>query len=678
MWCIVNLPNGTQQAVKWDPKAIGQECLEKVCKALDIICEMEYFGLEHWAPNQKESRTRQWINLRNRLSCDGTGGSGGIPLMLALRVKFWVPVHFILQESVRNLFYMQAKSDLLEGRLCARNWANAAKLAAFLCQADGLLFNEASLKAECPLKMRREHEKRLQEQQQMLLQQQQQQQQTAQKERKDRDHVLSFKKRRLSKQKSVEHIDNVTPSQGNVSAASSSSSSSSTTTTAVNSITPSSGATTSSAAGPTAATSAAPSTSSSPPSHYCNLHQKPLTSSTNETSTKVPNETKSACDICSQNETIENTIRNSPLRIYQDYVIRPVNEDESTELPDEFLRLIAVEHGKLAMLKMSPKSAKYWLLHEIQDLPGYGEEVFCGFTIGENSQRCDIAVGAHGIKVSTGDNVKNIPFSAIAAAKSFRRTFKLEYVDDNNDRREVDIKLPKHCIAAGLYRSITERHAFYVCDKVRGVVTNQFTRDLKGTIASMFKEDTELGKKYIFDIRHTSREVIEEARRVLHKRGIVTAVRDNELSTSPSQNDGTEVEDLTHLMPIMKGLNEASAVNGAASSMASSLDMMLREKEEREAAIERCVDTRISEAMTCKICMDNSINTMFNPCCHVMACSQCAARCDKCPNCRVKVTDVVKIYLPPELRSTTSTPSKSSNTTASTTTTVPKLTTAVA
>lgn len=236
----------------------------------------------------------------------------------------------------------------------------------------------------------------------------------------------------------------------------------------------------------------------------------------------------------------------------------------------------------------------------------------------------------------------------------------------------MDIKLPKHCIAAGLYRSITERHAFYVCDKVRGVVTNQFTRDLKGTIASMFKEDTELGKKYIFDIRHTSREVIEEARRVLHKRGIVSSVRDNDLSSpsvSASPSDATEVEDLTHLMPIMKALSETSA-NAAASSMACSLDMMLREKEEREAAIERCVDTRISEAMTCKICMDNSINTMFNPCCHVMACAQCAARCDKCPNCRVKVTDVVKIYLPPELRSTTTTPTKSNETT----TNVPKLT----
>lgn len=107
----------------------------------------------------------------------------------------------------------------------------------------------------------------------------------------------------------------------------------------------------------------------------------------------------------------------------------------------------------------------------------------------------------------------SIPFGAIAAAKSLRRTFKLEYVDDHNDRKELEIKLPKQPIAAGLYRSITERHAFYVCDKVRGVVTNQFTRDLKGTIASMFMENTELGKRYVFDIQHTCREVHDQARR---------------------------------------------------------------------------------------------------------------------------------------------------------------------
>ncbi|XP_065367601.1 E3 ubiquitin-protein ligase MYLIP [Calliphora vicina] len=623
MWCIVNLPNGTQQAVKWDPKAIGQECLEKVCKALGVICEMEYFGLEHWVPNQKESRTHQWINLRNRLSCDGGSGSG-IQLMLALRVKFWVPVHCILQESVRDLFYMQAKADLLEGRLSARNWSSAAKLAAFLCQADGLRFNETSLKSDCPLKIKREqerlkhlhHQQQQQQQQQQQLQNQQQQQATTGKERKEKDYVLSFKKRRLSKQKSVENIENAQLS----SQASSSN------------------------------TAAGASTTVST-SNIRQAENNKSTSSTNENSTKVSDDVNSTCDNKHQETdiSIEKRIAASPLRIYQEYIITPVNDEADVEMPEDFLKQIAVEHGKLSMLKMPPKAAKYWLLKEIQDLPGYGEEVFSGVTTLENSQCCDVAVGAHGIKVSTGDNERNIPFSAIAAAKSFRRTFKLEYVDDHNIRREVEIKLPKHAIAAGLYRSITERHAFYVCDKVRGVVTNQFTRDLKGTIASMFKEDTELGKRYVFDIQHTSREVHDQARRILHERGIETS----------THSDGSGLGDLGRYLPHLAGSTDAEDPN--VSSMACKLDLVIREKEEREAAIERCVDSRISEAMTCKICMDHAINTMFNPCCHVMACDQCAAKCDNCPNCRVKITSVVKIFLPPELRTTQSSACTSNN-----------------
>ncbi|KAM7343972.1 E3 ubiquitin-protein ligase defense repressor 1 [Cochliomyia hominivorax] len=620
MWCIVNLPNGTQQAVKWDSKAIGQECLEKVCKALGIVCEMEYFGLEHWVPNQKESRTHQWINLRNRLSCDGGSGSG-IQLMLALRVKFWVPVHSILQENVRNLFFMQAKADLLEGRLCAKNWSNAAKLAALLCQADGLRFNNASLKSECPLKIKREQErlKGLQQQQQHQQQQdflQQQQNGTAGKERKEKDHVLSFKKRRLSKQKSVENIDN---SQLNTQAS------------------------TSFAAIAVVATA-------SP------MENKKTTSSTNENSTKVSDSVKIICDNNNNTQqllqesdlSLDKLLASSPLRIYQDYIIKPENEESDNEMPEEFLKQIAEEHGKLNMLKMSTKSAKYWLLKEIQDLPGYGEEVFSGFTTSEHSQRCDIAVGAHGIKVVIGENERNIPFSAIATAKSFRRTFKLEYVGDNSIRREIEIKLPKHAIAAGLYRSITERHAFYVCDKVRGVVTNQFTRDLKGTIASMFKEDTELGKRYVFDIQHTSREVHDQARRILHERGIETS----------SHSTASVMDDISNYLSHLAGPIDNEASGGCCvkniSPTTSKLDLAIREKEEREAAIEQCVDSRISEAMTCKICMDNAINSMFNPCCHVIACDRCAAKCENCPNCRMKISNVVKIYLPPELRTSQS------------------------
>lgn len=215
----------------------------------------------------------------------------------------------------------------------------------------------------------------------------------------------------------------------------------------------------------------------------------------------------------------------------------------------------------------------------------------------------------------------SIPFGAIAAAKSLRRTFKLEYVDDHNDRKELEIKLPKQPIAAGLYRSITERHAFYVCDKVRGVVTNQFTRDLKGTIASMFMENTELGKRYVFDIQHTCREVHDQARRTLHERGGDLVAEGAEGCSAVAGGLGASAVGEPGVSPWAMALT-----TGAGGSMAGKIDLAIREKEAREAAIERCVDTRISEAMQCKICMDRAINTVFNPCCHVIACAQCAAR----------------------------------------------------
>uniref|UniRef100_A0A0K8UPN1 E3 ubiquitin-protein ligase MYLIP n=1 Tax=Bactrocera latifrons TaxID=174628 RepID=A0A0K8UPN1_BACLA len=590
MWCIVNLPNGTQLAVKWDTKAIGQECLEKVCKALDIVCEMEYFGLEYWTPGQEESRTRQWINLRNRLSCDNSSSS--IHLMLALRVKFWVPVHCLLQESVRNIFYMQARSDLLEQRLHARDWNNAAKLAALLCQADGLRFNPLALKAKCPTQMRRRSAGDVAHQQQCQH-----------KERKDKEHVLSFKKRRLSKQKSTENI------------------------------------------------------------HHSHLaaavSDEALT--TLSASMKCANAlSQMATQSCDSDSDVDKAaaLASSPLYVYQNYIVYPASVDGvDADMPEDYYNRIAAEHGKLATLKMTTKSAKYWLLKQIQDLEGYGEELFSGVTAHENSVRCDVSVGTNAITTCVGDEKNVIPFSAIASAKSFRRTFKLEYVGDCNDRRELEIKLPKHSMAAGVYRSITERHAFYVCDKVRGVVTNQFTRDLKGTIASMFKEDTELGKRYVFDIQRTCREVHDQARRILHEKGIEA------LNSTTSGNEDLFENMLSGATKTLSASTLHPADDAATqlhiddiSAVTDKLDMALREKEKRDAAIARCVETRISEAMTCKICMDREINTMFNPCSHVTTCAECAARCIHCPSCRVKVTSTTRIYLPPELRVSVATP----------------------
>ncbi|XP_067628305.1 E3 ubiquitin-protein ligase MYLIP isoform X2 [Eurosta solidaginis] len=558
---------------------------------------MEYFGLEYWTPNQEESRTRQWINLRNRLSCDNSSSS--IHLMLALRVKFWVPVHCLLQESVRNIFYMQARSDLLETRLQARDWTNAAKLSALLCQADGIRFNPQALQAKCPTPVRRNSNGPGGRND---VGGEQQNSHSTHKE-----YVLSFKKRRLSKQKSIEHIENLHM----------------------------------------------PTATEEGTTTVLATHMSPASQTAAQES--------SMCN----GGTTENKVT-SPLSIYQNYLVYASCGESSVdvEMPEDFYYCIAVEHGKLATLKMTAKSAKYWLLKQIQELDGYGEEVFSGVTAHENSVRCDVAVGANAITTCVGDEKNVIPFSAIASAKSFRRTFKLEYVGDCNDRRELEIKMPKHAIAAGLYRSITERHAFYVCDKVRGVVTEQFTRDLKGTIASMFKEDTELGKRYVFDIQRTCREVHDQARRILHEKGIEalsnnSAGFDNEDVFENMLSGATQTLSASTLYTSTKkeSRNHNTTVLNFEDicTVTDKLDMALRAKQERDATIARCVEACVSEAMTCKICMDREIDTMFNPCSHVTSCAECAARCIHCPICRVKVTSTTRIYLPPELRISAST-----------------------
>lgn len=54
------------------------------------------------------------------------------------------------------------------------------------------------------------------------------------------------------------------------------------------------------------------------------------------------------------------------------------------------------------------------------------------------------------------------------------------------------------------------------------------------------------------------------------------------------------------------------------------------------------------DALTCKICMDRQIGVAFLPCAHVVSCTECAARVDKCPVCRSEFTQAQKLFLPSE------------------------------
>lgn len=96
------------------------------------------------------------------------------------------------------------------------------------------------------------------------------------------------------------------------------------------------------------------------------------------------------------------------------------------------------------------------------------------------------------------------------------RCFFLTYIENNGETQALGFRLESGLAANAIYRSVTEKHAFYSCETVRNAVTSQFIRDLKGTIVSLFNENTALGKNYVFDIRRTCREVYDHTRRVIY------------------------------------------------------------------------------------------------------------------------------------------------------------------
>lgn len=73
----------------------------------------------------------------------------------------------------------------------------------------------------------------------------------------------------------------------------------------------------------------------------------------------------------------------------------------------------------------------------------------------------------------------SIPYTAIQSATTQRRMFHLVYLSLDGEETSLNFKLDSSQSASGLYRAITEKHAFYSCETVRSAVTAQFIRDLK-------------------------------------------------------------------------------------------------------------------------------------------------------------------------------------------------------
>ncbi|KAL1115186.1 hypothetical protein AAG570_007217 [Ranatra chinensis] len=229
-------------------------------------------------------------------------------------------------------------------------------------------------------------------------------------------------------------------------------------------------------------------------------------------------------------------------------------------------------------------------------MENFGEEVF-------QCKDVRLGIGPHGINIYHPNpqnlNFFRIPYTAIRSASSLRRLFQLWYLGPDHTELLLEIKCESCLSASGLYRALTEKHAFYSCDTVRGAVTAQYIRDLKGTIVSIFNESSPLGKKYVFDIRRTCREVHDNARRALYE---------------PARSEG-----------------ESSATEPNAQGASATAGEKL---------------ARLMDALSCRICMDAGIDTVLFPCAHVICCHVCAERCTSCPLCRSPIESAKRVYLP--------------------------------
>ncbi|KAK1804880.1 hypothetical protein P4O66_019257 [Electrophorus voltai] len=270
-----------------------------------------------------------------------------------------------------------------------------------------------------------------------------------------------------------------------------------------------------------------------------------------------------------------------------------------------------------ALEGLSQPSVEYQALQLISSLEHYGVEWHR--VQDAEGQRLAVGVGPEGIAVCKDDFslVNRISYPIIQIATQSGKSVYLTVTKEMGDSVVLLFKLISNRAASGLYRAITETHAFYRCDTVTNAVMMQYSRDFKGHLASLFlNENIDLGKKYVFDIRRTSKEVYDHARRALYNAGIVDLMSRLGVRTPSSRSPS-------------HGQQEAPECGGCQQSCV--LEERLR---------------KLREALLCVLCCEAEIDAAFCPCGHAVCCQSCAAQLQSCPVCRSDVEHVQHIYLP--------------------------------
>ncbi|XP_061764446.1 E3 ubiquitin-protein ligase MYLIP-A isoform X1 [Nerophis ophidion] len=275
----------------------------------------------------------------------------------------------------------------------------------------------------------------------------------------------------------------------------------------------------------------------------------------------------------------------------------------------------------------SQGSVEYQALQLVSLLEHYGVEWH--WARDANGQRLAIGVGPEGLAICKEDFslVNRVSYPVIQIATQSGKTVYLTVTKETNDNVVLMFKLISNRAASGLYRAITETHAFYRCDTVTNAVMMQYSRDFKGHLASLFlNENINLGKKYVFDIRRTSKEVYDHARRALYNAGVMDLMSRSS-SGSPSSRSPSR-DDMRHH-------EEAEQQDDGSDCGSCQQSRALQERLQK-----------LQEALLCMLCCEEQIDAAFCPCGHLVCCQTCASQLQLCPVCRSEVEHVQHVYLP--------------------------------
>nr|XP_012332011.1 E3 ubiquitin-protein ligase MYLIP isoform X2 [Aotus nancymaae]XP_021521011.1 E3 ubiquitin-protein ligase MYLIP isoform X1 [Aotus nancymaae] len=288
------------------------------------------------------------------------------------------------------------------------------------------------------------------------------------------------------------------------------------------------------------------------------------------------------------------------------------------ELSCATLNSIVAKHKELE--GTSQASAEYQVLQIVSAMENYGIEWHS--VRDSEGQKLLIGVGPEGISICKDDfsPINRIAYPVVQMATQSGKNVYLTVTKESGNSIVLLFKMISTRAASGLYRAITETHAFYRCDTVTSAVMMQYSRDLKGHLASLFlNENINLGKKYVFDIKRTSKEVYDHARRALYNAGVVDLVSRSNQSPSNSPLKSSE-----------SSMN-CSSCEGLSCQQTRALQEKLR---------------KLKEAMLCMVCCEEEINSTFCPCGHTVCCESCATQLQSCPVCRSRVEHVQHVYLP--------------------------------